>query len=625
VSPKLFVGIRGGYYLSDQYDTGVTEVPRYNWTTTNNIGLLDVPASLQRGTNFSNVLSNTKVVEDKQTRLHFQADSTVFASFAGNHQIKFGLQADRLGNAVDSGEARPRVTIRWNTRLTTNLASCNNITTPAGVCRGTYGYYSVRSQTVDPSRGFITFGDVNMNVLGFFIQDAWTINNKLTINAGLRTERENVPYYAPGENVDGIVLPENGIEFGFGEKVAPRLGFAYDVRGDGRTKVFGNWGIFYDIFKLELPRGSFGGDRWLEYYYTLDTFDWPNLLASSSCPPACPGQLMRETDFRHISVGSSAIEPDLKPMRQQEASAGVEHQLNDRMAVSVRYVHKQIDRAIEDTQTATLDASGTEIYIIANPGEGLAEPAFRAADGSVLATVPKPVRDYDSVELAFEKRFADNWYLRSSYLWSRLWGNYSGLSQSDENGRTSPNVGRLYDYPLMMFRDGGQPVYGLLPTDRPHQFKTQFIYQFPMGTAIGLNQYVASGLPVSRELGIYPGNNLPVQYLGRMSDGRTPTFSQTDLLLQHEFRLPGDRGLQLSFNVLNLFNQDTAIARYSTYHRVNGVTPLGDDGTEEAFYRGQLNLADLIGPQGVEQDPRFLQDSAFQVPIQARFGVKFTF
>jgi hypothetical protein len=146
-----------------------------------------------------------------------------------------------------------------------------------------------------------------------------------------------------------------------------------------------------------------------------------------------------------------------------------------------------------------------------------------------------------------------------------------------------------------------------------------------MGTAIGLNQYVASGLPVSRELGIYPGNNLPVQYLGRMSDGRTPTFSQTDLLLQHEFRLPGDRGLQLSFNVLNLFNQDTAIARYSTYHRVNGVTPLGDDGTEEAFYRGQLNLADLIGPQGVEQDPRFLQDSAFQVPIQARFGVKFTF
>lgn len=625
VSPRLFLGARGGYYLSDQYDTGVTEVPRYNWPTTNNVNFLDVPAGLQRGTNFSNVLSNLKVVEDKQTRLYFQADGTVYGNLAGSHQLKFGLQADRLGNAVDSGEARPRVTIRWNSRLSTNPAACNGIVTPTSTCRGDYGYYSVRSQLVDPQRGFITFGDVNMNVIGLFIQDAWTINNKLTINAGVRTERENVPYYAPGENVDGVVLPADGIEFDFGQKIAPRVGFAYDVRNDGRTKVFGNWGIFYDIFKLELPRGSFGGDRWLEYYYTLDTFDWPNLLASSACPPACPGQLMRTTDFRHISVGSSAIEPDLKPMKQQEASAGVEHQLNDRMAISARYVHKQIDRAIEDTQTATLDASGTEIYIIANPGEGLAEPAFRAADGSVLAVVPKPVRDYDSVEFAFEKRLADNWYLRSSYLWSRLWGNYSGLSQSDENGRTSPNVGRLYDYPMMMFMDGGEPVYGRLPTDRPHQFKTQFIYQAPFGTAIGLNQYVASGLPVSREIGIYPGNNLPVQYLGRMSDRRTPTFSQTDVLVQHEFRIAGDRRLQLSVNVLNLFNQDTAIARFSTYHRVNGVTPLGPDDTEEAFYRGQLRLADLITSQGVERDPRFLQDSAFQAPIQARFGVKFIF
>ena len=140
------------------------------------------------------------------------------------------------------------------------------------------------------------------------------------------------------------------------------------------------------------------------------------------------------------------------------------------------------------------------------------------------------MRDYDSVEFAFEKRMRNNWYFRPSYLWSRLYGNYSGLSQSDENGRTSPNVGRLWDYPLMMFQDGGDAALGPLATDRPHQFKTQFIYQFDLGTSIGVNQYVASGLPVSREIGIYPGNNLPVNYLGRGSDGRTPMFSQTDLL-----------------------------------------------------------------------------------------------
>jgi hypothetical protein len=619
-SPKLFFGIRGGYALTDQHDSNVTEVPRYNWTTTTNVGLLDVPANLQQPVGFTSVLSNTKVVKDKQTRAYVQADGTYYGNMGGAHQLKFGVQADRLGNDVDSGEAAARVTIRWNARLSSNPAACNGVLFGSSTCRGTYGYYSVRSNGVDPRRGFITEGDINMNVVGLFVQDAWTINNKLTVNAGLRTEREGIPYYDKA-----TAGTDFGFKFNFADKIAPRLGFAYDVKGDGRTKVFGSWGVFYDIFKLELPRGSFGGDKWLEYYYTLDTFDWPNLVASAGCPPACPGTPMRVTDFRHISIGSSAIEPDLKPMRLQEATGGVEHQFNDRFALSVRYVHKQVDRAIEDTQTATLDADGNEIYIIANPGEGLAEPAFRAADGTIGATIPKPKRDYDSVEFALEKRFADNWYLRSSYLWSRLYGNYPGLSQSDENGRTSPNVGRLYDYPMMMFKDGGVPVFGRLPTDRPHQFKTQFIYSFPFGTSIGVNEFVGSGLPVTRELGVYPGNNLPVQYLGRMSDGRTPMLSQTDILLQHEFRFLGSRALQVSLNVLNLFNQDTAISRFSTFQKVNGVTPLGPSGTEAEFYAGQLSLADLIGPQGVEQDPRFLKDSAFQAPIQARIGVRFIF
>ena len=187
--------------------------------------------------------------------------------------------------------------------------------------------------------------------------------------------------------------------------------------------------------------------------------------------------------------------------------------------------------------------------------------------------------------------------LRGSYLWSRLYGNYSGLSQSDENGRTSPNVGRLWDYPLMMFQDGGTPVFGRLATDRPHQLKAAFIYQFNFGTSIGVNQFVASGLPISREIGTFGTNNLPVNYLGRLSDGRTPTFSQTDMLIQHGFRIGGGRQLQLSLNVLNLFNQDTAISVFSTEHRVTGVTP-----DQALFYTGQQTLEQLIAAR-VAADP----------------------
>ncbi len=595
-SSRFFLGMRGGYYKADQNDSNVTEEPRILFSTGNNIGLLDTPVSLQRSSGFSNIPSNTKVTRDQQTRLYFQTDGTLYANAGGAHQIKFGVQADRVGNNVLSGESANLVRIRWNTNL--------------GGLRGPYGYYQVRSNGVNPKQGFITEGDVHTTNIGLFIQDSWTINNRLTINAGVRTERERVPTYSTQEGV-----PDFGVEFGFADKLAPRIGFAYDIKGDGKWKAYGSWGVFYDIFKLELPRGSFGGDKWLEYYYTLDTPDWTNLTAGAQCPPACSGTLIRgPVDFRFVSLDSDHQDPDLKPMKLQEASAGIEHQLNDIMALSVRYVHKQVDRAIEDT--GALAADGSEIYIIANPGFNLAALAFTNPN----VANPKAVRDFDSVEFAFDKRFSNNWYLRTGYTWSRLYGNYSGLSQSDENGRTSPNVGRLWDYPLMMFQDGGKAALGPLATDRPHQFKTQFIYQFGFGTSIGVNEYVASGLPVSREIGIYAPNNLPVQYLGRGSDGRTPMFSQTDLLVQHGFKVGGSRELQVSLNVINLFNQRTAVGKYSTYHKTNGVTP-----DEALFYSGQQNLADLIVSQNVIKDPRFLMDNAFQNPIQARIGVRFIF
>lgn len=595
-SPRFFLGMRGGYYFADQNDSNVTEEPRIIFSTGNNIGLLATPVSLQRASGFQNIPSNTKVTRDQQTRLYFQADGTLYANAGGAHQIKFGVQADQVGNNVLSGESANLVRIRWNTNL--------------GGLRGPYGYYQVRSNGVNPKQGFITEGDVTTTNIGLFIQDSWTINNKLTINAGVRTERERVPTYSTQEGV-----PDFGVEFGFADKLAPRVGFAYDIKGDGKWKAYGSWGVFYDIFKLELPRGSFGGDKWLEYYYTLDTPDWTNLTAGAQCPPACSGTLIRgPVDFRFVSLDSDHQDPDLKPMKLQEASAGIEHQLNDLMAVSVRYVHKQVDRAIEDT--GALAADGSEIYIIANPGFNLAALAFTNPN----VANPKAVRDFDSVEFAFDKRYSNNWYLRAGYTWSRLYGNYSGLSQSDENGRTSPNVGRLWDYPLMMFQDGGEAALGPLATDRPHQFKSQFIYMFGFGTSVGVNEYIASGLPVTREIGIYAPNNLPVQYLGRGSDGRTPMFSQTDLLVQHSFNVGGSKELQLSLNVLNLFNQDTSVGKYSTYHKTNGVTP-----DEALFYSGRQNLADLIVSQNVVKDPRFLMDNAFQTPMQARIGVRFIF
>jgi hypothetical protein len=599
VSDKFFVGARGGYYHQNQYNEGIPSGTRYTFQTSN-VGLAGVPAQFQQVTGFQNFLTNRSVFRNIYGRTNAQIDATYYLSAGGQHTIKGGVQFDRIANDVLDVEQSNWVRIFWDRALSG--------------ARGTYGYYQVRSNSLNnPDLGFGTEGNIANTNKGLFIQDAWTIGDRLTLNLGLRTENESVPSYTTADGTAPIA-----IKWGFKDKLAPRLGFAYDFAGDGKTKIYGNWGVYYDIFKTELPRGSFGGDKWLEYYYALDTPDF-TALDPSGCPPACPGRLLRgPVDFRHPSnaPGEQTIDPDIEPMKLQEAAVGFERELGRNMAFGARYIHKQIDIAIEDV--GQLDAQGNEIYTIGNPGFGAAASVF-LADGTRVADFPKAVRDYDALELSFDKRLADRWQLRASYTLSRLYGNYAGLSQSDENGRTSPNVGRTFDYPLMAFDGSGQPVLGRLATDRPHQFKVQAAYEMPFGTLIGANLYVASGIPVTREAAAITGSNFPVQYLGRLSDGRTPTFSQTDFIAQHEFRLGGARRVTLAMDVRNLFDQDTAISKFSTQLASGQSVPF-----EEAdLYAGRVNFAALAN--AAIQDPRFLQANDFQLPRVIRFSVKFGF
>ena len=127
----------------------------------------------------------------------------------------------------------------------------------------------------------------------------------------------------------------------------------------------------------------------------------------------------------------------MKPMKLQEFRVGFDHELRTNLAVGVRYVHKQIDRAIEDT--GALDAAGNEIYIIANPGEGLTELAF----ANPTDRVPKAVRDYDSVELGSTSGSRTTGRCAPATCGAVSTATTRACRSRDENGRTSPNVGRL--------------------------------------------------------------------------------------------------------------------------------------------------------------------------------------
>ena len=406
-----------------------------------------------------------------------------------------------------------------------------------------------------------------MDNVGLFLQDAWTVNNRLTLNLGIRTEQETVPSYRANLN---------GIKFSFADKLAPRAGFAYDVTGNGKWKLYGSWGVFYDVMKLELPRGAFGGDHYVVDYYGLDNLDWNTFLVNGFKP----GEFYESVDYRipsndpsHPEAGS--IDPDLKPFRQQELVFGLEHELSRKAAVSARYVHKQVDRAIEDV--GHMDPGYGEIYVIGNPGEGTAEYP-ESIECPTCPVMPKVKRNYDALELKFNRRFADNWMFNASYTLSRLYGNYPGLASSDEIARVAPNVTRLFDSLVMAYDENGDVVMGRLNTDRPHQIKLSGAYQLPTKTLIAGAWRAASGIPISRTANMV--SSTPVFYKGRMSDGRTPRLTVFDLNVVQDIPLARGVRAQLGVNVLNLFDQKEVTDVFRNANRQNLPIPM------ETFFAG---------------------------------------
>jgi len=120
---------------------------------------------------------------------------------------------------------------------------------------GAYGYYVVQDYAIKGSTG--------ANINHFYVQDSWRILPRLTINVGLRTEKETIPSFQRS-------IKDYAFRFGWGDKLAPRIGASFDVFGDGRLKVSGAWGRFYDWTKYDLARGTFGAEVWVDYYRALE-------------------------------------------------------------------------------------------------------------------------------------------------------------------------------------------------------------------------------------------------------------------------------------------------------------------------------------------------------------------
>ena len=599
---NLFFAATAGYFRTNVNQLVGPPGPRYFHQRTN-AAVPGVPADLVVARGYYNYgyADGYQTQKNIQNKITATLDGTLYFDIAGEHVFKLGVQYVRLGQDVDDAYPYDYYRLYWGE----DYESPNLGTVPT-----TYGYIEAR----DP---FGTLANINSNRWAIFLQDTWTLFDRFTLNFGIRFEKEDIPSFS-----DMPEYQDPPISFGFFDKVAPRLGFAYDLLGDGDFKLFGSVGIYYDVMKLEMAQGSYGGFKWESKYYDITVLDWTTFTeADHPVTPTWNGGTYYETlNWRIPSFDTT--QPDMKPYSKMEFTLGAQKRLMEDVSLTVRFLYNNILNAIEDVGIQMPEG---ETYFNGNPGSDWINEKYTEAQAAGLqpagVVCPEAQRQYYSLDFGVDKRFSNNYMLGFHYTFSRLWGNFSGLASSDEHGRKSPNVERYFDAWFLHYTSQyPEEAVGRLPTDRPHQFKLYGAYSFNFGLTVGLNAFAMSGTPITKEFEL---NNQQGYYPdGRFTDGRTPFLWRGDLYVEYNLKLGENYTVQLNANIINVTNNDVPQRVFNLMNQSNVY--LDEDDIKAGFdYETEIATREAAGT--VVRDPRFLMEHYFQSPWSLRLGIKFIF
>jgi outer membrane receptor protein involved in Fe transport len=585
-------------------DTGLASVPNLSWRRTRTPGphsltefeaLPDPSVCATPGacpvTTYSTGGPGTISVSELD-RYQGKVMGTYLFEALGHHVVKAGFDAEGASF--------------YNNRARTGGAHWRECTN--GQCffsLNQYGYLEGPDQPVFlPNKE----GTSTSVTLGGFVQDSWSVADKVTLNVGLRYDTQTI------RGLDGEVglhLPNQW---------SPRVGVIYDFTQQGRSKLFANYARFYENVPLDMADLSFPQQQLLSATYR-----------SPPCDPRDPSGLIGDgdcaVDRNRTPIGNSEspnqlwnaeggdrvpVDPNIQAQSSDELVLGAEYELFFGR-VGAMYTRRFLNHVIED-----MSRDDGSTFFLGNPGEGYS------------TDFPRARRDYDSVNLYYTKAFSNAWLAQVSYTWSYLRGNYSGLFRAD-TGQLSPNLTR--DFDLLSLTTNRM---GPLPGDRTHSIKAFGAREFQLTRATSLNLGMSyrgrSGTPLNF-LGAHPRRSGSETFiLPRGSAGRLPWTHNVDMHLGVNQQLGTRYTLSLALDVFNLFNfqEVTATDQTVTNTRVFAIEQGGKpadvlgciDGSSECKVIGTGTNAPIVKE---DLNPNYGRPTAYQSPRGVRLGARLSF
>lgn len=440
--------------------------------------------------------TNSSVFSREDTREQARAD---FEWSLGDHLLRFG--ADHEKNTSDHIQyyAGPGA-IYYNVYSGSPGSSIPN---PSGgvIPPGYSGYVRARRYEI--------FGNFESTNAAYYLEDNWQVTDRLMLNIGIRNESF--------DNKDA----EGSSYIKMDNMWAPRFGFSWDIRGDGRSKVFGNVGRYFlpvaNVINIK-QAGALLDER---TYYAFDGWEERELNGNRYLVPRLGPQLGGvDTSQGDGTVGDlrSEVDRDMNPVYQDEVILGFQQLLTDTWSWGVRGIYRKLNNAIDDMEISATGACGPNGYVgwvMANPGKKVTVWGDTDCDGSADGWVTvdtakegwamydsegnylgqrgwsKPKRTYKAIELQLDRAWDDKWAFNASYTWSKSQGNAEGPVNSDtdfsDTGRTEN-----FDNPWVNYRG-----YGYLPNDHRHQIKLRGTYAISEHWQVAATLDAQSGGPVT--------------------------------------------------------------------------------------------------------------------------------